>query len=216
MKLIIVLLKGGLGNQMFQYAYGYALSNKLKVKLGFNTQWFDTYGKGHSELRLTEFQLLKYPPYEPYIKTDGIILDGYFQIPMAFNEYREELKSIFVHIHDYLPENSIAMHIRRNDYVGLGRSFNEEYYHGLTERFRNPIIFSDDPEWAKQFGQVYESRGVVSDMLTMSTAKTIVIGNSTYSWWAAYLSDSNDIWYPKEILTHCNPRIVEGLEWNQI
>lgn len=40
--MIIVKLKGGLGNQMFQYALGRTLSQKLKVELGLDISWFQT------------------------------------------------------------------------------------------------------------------------------------------------------------------------------
>jgi hypothetical protein len=38
--MIIVRLKGGLGNQMFQYAVGRALSVHYGVKLFLDTDWF--------------------------------------------------------------------------------------------------------------------------------------------------------------------------------
>lgn len=43
--MIIVRLKGGLGNQLFQYAFGYILSKKNKSDLKLDIEWFDTEGK---------------------------------------------------------------------------------------------------------------------------------------------------------------------------
>lgn len=42
--MIVVRLKGGLGNQLFQYAFGYILAKKNNNKLLLDTEWFDTEG----------------------------------------------------------------------------------------------------------------------------------------------------------------------------
>ena len=44
--MIIVRLKSGLGNQLFQYAFGLALSEKTGQPLYFDTTWFDGKKKG--------------------------------------------------------------------------------------------------------------------------------------------------------------------------
>ena len=42
--MIICRLKGGLGNQLFQYAFGYVLSKKGEDTLYIDVEWFDTEG----------------------------------------------------------------------------------------------------------------------------------------------------------------------------
>ena len=54
-------------------------------------------------------------------------------------------------------------------------------------------IFSDDPDWAaEQFKprRPWVSRGhsAAVDMMAMSLCRSIVIANSSFSWWAAWLN----------------------------
>lgn len=42
--MIVVRLKGGLGNQLFQYAFGYTLAQKSNSKLALDVDWFETEG----------------------------------------------------------------------------------------------------------------------------------------------------------------------------
>ena len=42
--MIVVRLKGGLGNQLFQYAFGYVLAQRNHDNLKMDIEWFDTEG----------------------------------------------------------------------------------------------------------------------------------------------------------------------------
>jgi hypothetical protein len=66
------------------------------------------------------------------------------------------------------------------------------------------IIFSDDPDYARGFrdtlwlsGQrtyeVWKGIDPIHDLAAMSFFKNIVMANSTFSWWAAYLSSARVI-----------------------
>jgi hypothetical protein len=107
--------------------------------------------------------------------------------------------------------NSVALHIRRGDYVSLG-SANKyhgvlplEYYemavsYALTN-IQNPhfVIFSDDLLWCRQnlslpddsFTYVENNLGDASwqDLILMSHCRHHVIANSSFSWWGAWLAD---------------------------
>ena len=52
---IVVNLSGGFGNQLFEYAFGYALSQKLHTKLYIDTSLYD-YGTGR-KLELLNFNI---------------------------------------------------------------------------------------------------------------------------------------------------------------
>lgn len=106
-------------------------------------------------------------------------------------------------------ENSIAIHFRKGkDYLYQGGMADgvcgTEYYHKAVEYIKkhieNPIfyVFTDNVDWVKEnihgFDYLFVDWNEVSgkknfrDMQLMSCAKHNIIGNSTYSWWGAWLN----------------------------
>lgn len=111
-----------------------------------------------------------------------------------------------------MKEDSVALHVRRGDYVdnpGLGGLAPLRYYIEalgiVTNKVPRPVffLFSDDPGWVvnnlvpyiKQpyylidFNKASESW---RDMYLMSLCKNFIIPNSSFSWWAAFLSASHN------------------------
>lgn len=103
----------------------------------------------------------------------------------------------------------VALHVRRGDYLTLSATYGHvapDYYRravGLLRDLghRDPIwLFSDDPPGARAFleGAVAIDHVVeppsnspaVESLVLMSAAKALVIANSTYSWWAAFLREA--------------------------
>lgn len=109
--------------------------------------------------------------------------------------------------------NAIAIHIRRGDYVTNKQAAKRhglcgmEYYkaglkiaaHGLD----NPhcYIFSDDTEWVRENFKIAVPMTVVDingpddahqDLWLMAACKRFIIANSSFSWWAAWLSNAKD------------------------
>ena len=146
------------------------------------------------------------------------LLFGYFQSPYYFrgisDALRSELRSLIaaaVQVPKDLDlqlrkENSVAIHVRRNDYLDLPvfQVCDGEYYQQSIARLRARLpaarffIFSDDPEWCRKTfreadQEVVDSRDAGSnplhDLYLMSLAAHHIIANSSYSWWAAWLGE---------------------------
>lgn len=106
--------------------------------------------------------------------------------------------------------NSVMIHVRRGDYLKMPtyKVLGIEYYiqaiHTMINEIGNPFlfIFSDDPFWCNHhLVPVFKSLSVpyqlidftitdMEDFLLMSHCRHSIIGNSTFSWWAAWLNDN--------------------------
>lgn len=153
-----------------------------------------------------------------------IYLRGFWQSEKYFSSHRDLILNTFRFakrkskkstelMKKIIVENSIAVHVRRGDYVtnpnakkyhGLCRA---SYYHkagsALSKQISNPIfyVFSDDPAWCKNNLKfpgktifVTHNTGNRSweDMWLMSSCKHHIIANSSFSWWGAWLCNNTN------------------------
>jgi hypothetical protein len=110
--------------------------------------------------------------------------------------------------------NSVAVHVRRGDYLSnpknkaLFADCSPKYYLDAVKLVLDSqpdahfFIFSDDPAWAKELlvpltaniEVIEHNRGADSynDLRLMSLSRHIIIGNSTFSWWGAWLQERED------------------------
>lgn len=97
---------------------------------------------------------------------------------------------------------SVAVHVRRGDYAKIHHTLNASYYDRamslIRQRYRSPLflIFSDDLDWAKRSLAVREDCIYVNEdrtledyeeLMIMSRCRSVIISNSTFSWWGAWL-----------------------------
>lgn len=117
-------------------------------------------------------------------------------------------------------ENSVCVHVRRADYINNLTAYNHhgvlsiEYYKNAKKIIENkhdkPIyyIFSDDIEWCKDnlhmdnetyfIGNEYCGDRDIGHLYLMQMCNNHIIANSTFSWWAAFLSNTNCVVAPKK------------------
>lgn len=163
----------------------------------------------------------------------GEIPDIYLQSEEYFKEYKEEIKQLFGDGIGYLDQ--VGIHVRRAAnpinpdepkysenpfYVNLGDT---DYYEKAMAMFPNEkfLIFSDDPEWCKEKFkdnpnvQVMEKGDEIEDFNLLSSCKSLIIANSSFSWWAAYLcpNETKKIIAPKQWFSDGVERIKLPKEW---
>tara|TARA_Y100000004_G_C8938090_1_gene422971 strand:- start:693 stop:1481 length:789 start_codon:yes stop_codon:yes gene_type:complete len=143
---------------------------------------------------------------------------GFFQSETYFKNIEDEIRKDFTFkkeiredCQDIVEEykGNISVHIRRNDFL---RNPNHpvqpnQYYIDALKEFPEDIpvlVFTDDIEWAKQQEMFSDDRFVISetdnayyDLYIMSKCSYHVICNSTYSWWGAWLANSQNVIAPK-------------------
>jgi len=152
-------------------------------------------------------------------KNSNILLHGYFQSDKYFNKYKNEIYELFSlpqDIKDYATEKlnsyndkiKVAVHIRRGDYVGSDLHYVQPIQFYLdSQKYMNEklgedkisyIYISEDIEWVKSNFNIREVDVVVEEkhdyheFAMMQLCDHFVICNSTFSWWAAWLSKNSD------------------------
>ena len=150
-------------------------------------------------------------------------ISGYWQSEKYFVEYREDLlklltpkkkrsKSVNQLYNEMQKCDSIALHVRRGDYVGIGCQLNMAYYDQAISMMKSKYpgeklilyVFSDDVDFCKHYfseKQYFATKDIqlrypqyesdnytLDDVFLMSHCKHMIMANSSYSWWAAWLN----------------------------
>ena len=149
---------------------------------------------------------------------DNVNLYGFFQSEKYFKHIEDEIREDFTFVDDILnpckeafgSDEMVGLHIRRSDYLqkqDYHPLCTQEYYKEALSKFSDTIpvvIVSDDPAWcAKQelFKPdrflISESNDNLVDMCILSLCKYHIIANSSFSWWGAWLANSEKVIAPK-------------------
>jgi hypothetical protein len=160
---------------------------------------------------------MQFAPYD-FTYQKNIYIDGYWQNPKYFEQYKAELTSEFsikegiisqtaLNLKQKIAnENSVAIHIRRGDYCAewiIDEGYYLEAVDYIKEKLKNPrfYIFCEDYEYAKGFSQKIGSSTIIRDIsyfedieefCLISACHNQIIANSTFSWWGAYLNQNLD------------------------
>jgi len=148
--------------------------------------------------------------YTPIPPQNNTLLSGVFGSWRYFEDIKEELcstyftpsKLIIESLNKYnVSPNALGISVRRGDFLMLQQNhcvLTPQYYQeALNTYFQNNIdsiyIFSDDIEWCKSvFGDgvnyIDDTAGV--QLFLMTKMKHLILANSTFSWWGAYLNQN--------------------------
>lgn len=158
-----------------------------------------------------------------FTNTKNEYLIGYWQTERYFYPIRWEILKAFT-FPSFEPgskneslgkelqqENSVALHIRRGDYLEIGNTSGIctiDYYKKAIAHIKEKVspkvysVFSDDIDWCiGQFGAIISDSDIryvnwnkgkesFRDMQLMSLCKHNIIANSSFSWWGAWLNQN--------------------------
>lgn len=164
---------------------------------------------------------------------------GSWQHEAYFENIKSELQEDFIFRNRFssdvekmeqmiLERESVLVHVRRGDYLDCDdyEIVGEEYYKKamqyIEERTMDTkfFVFSDDIEWCRKYFKKKKNIIFVTgntgkeDFYLMCKCKHFIIANSTFSWWAAWLSDKNGIkvaparWFKDEKI---NKKVADAL-----
>lgn len=173
------------------------------------------------------FQSLTY-----FHKAQTLVKAAFEMKPEVLNRFRLKYKEL-------LGEGRpiTVVQIRRNDYLSLGQEdlggkglqLKDEVYASMFELAHHVsgnqvIVIGDDASYASRFVENYPQMlvingGMEDDFLWMQHAQRLILSNSTFGWWAAFLSHHQpEVFVPEYWLGHKVKKefpvgIFEGLNW---
>ncbi len=207
-------------NKLIKQRIGlFLINNIIELKFGENNRWkiakkmqwlYNAFGVFHIQDGYVTF---------PKKFTEDTLVDGYFQSEKFFEPIKEDIKSTFrlsdddisdyPNIHDITNRNTVCISIKVQHNVGnyMYDICHEDYYEKaiqyICERVENPLFFicSDNVEYVKnnlidteKYDVVCQdsSQPVQLSLAAMARCKHFIIGNTSFGWWAQYLSDYQD------------------------
>lgn len=219
--MITVKLMGGLGNQIFQLAYGISLKH-----VGYHVRYDKSalregtareYSLGYFGVEAGEFpptpevyeRTLRYNP-EYLAPPENSTMIGYWQSEKYFLSASGKVRAALKFKTPRSIQPRVALHVRRQDYVGLQHfhgmpSLN--YYREAVAHIRREVgmvpvlVFSDDHSWCRENlpnFPIYEGEDKYDDLQEMASCEYAVIANSSFSWWGAWLGPQKLVVAPKK------------------
>lgn len=213
--MIEVQYKGQLGNNLFQYCLGRMLAEDLGYALqadpipGFPNTFALVDGErfesptvtlGGQQAELDQLLLVR--------PRSRIVLNGWFQRYQYFRPHRDRIRrwlAFDAAAHGPSTRPDTVLHVRRNDYVGIGWALPFSFYESALARLPHVDqiwIVTDDPadpffrrfdRWRPRFS----SGTALEDLRFLSAARRLVMSQSTFSWWATFLGDPDQVICPE-------------------
>ena len=229
---------GRLGNQIFQVASTIGIAESNGLEWQFPERIYQTsVGKLFTlKGELSHTLVASFPRHNEITETfydvqllsdDGkaMSLHGYFQWPQYFehsmNTLRSELRvnsklihEVYTHFPELRRHRSVAVHVRRGDYVKLDHIYNllpSSYYLAALSSmaFDHVYIVTDDKKWCLQMlvPKIQSKNVTVSDLndelldfTLLYLSDNIVISSSSFSWWAAFLKELSGVSHNRSVV----------------
>lgn len=214
--MVEVIYDGNLGNNLFQYCFGRILAERLGYRLsaepiaGFPHTAEPVGGASYPDGEKRTLRGQK-PDLSFLNHTDlryHVLLTGYFQRYEYYAPHVQRIREwlAVADTVDFQPgPNDVLLGIRRGaDYIprhGLPIS----YYEAALASIEHDRVYictnePDDPfvrYFRNRHDAVVRAPGALDNLVFIRKFRKIVISNSTFLWWAAFLSDARQIVFPR-------------------
>jgi hypothetical protein len=217
---MITYIQGGLGNQMFQYAAGLAVSKRLQEALFINNSFYEVNKSRQYELGVfpisatvsnEQGKRIEEKGFRHQDITESGMMVGYWQSEKYFADIADQVRKEFVLPKAPIDDDMVAVTVRRGDYLSLPDVFHnlgESYYRDALEIFPDytVVVFSDDPVWCINnldwADYVMPCNTAITDLSLLSSFKNHIIANSSFGWWGAWLANGNTVVSPRDWFTN--------------
>jgi len=137
-----------------------------------------------------------------------IVLAGYFQRAAYYAPHRARIRRWFAPSNGSttaptIEPEDILVQIRRGDYFQYGSAIDLTYYERILDDLQPGRVFVSgvgiDDEVRQRLGR-FDPHWLEAGPLTLRTAtrfSRMVLPNSSFSWWCAFLSDAARIYFPR-------------------
>ena len=149
--------------------------------------------------------------------SDNTDVRGDFQSAYYYTPYRDILRDLYQFYpfitkkcEGYLKniktkKELVGIHVRRTDYITLNSALDKEYYLNLLTKFDPDkfdfVCVSDDIRWCKENLPSYikfSNNHSSVDLCILTLCDHIIMANSTFSWWGAFLNKmGGNVYMPK-------------------
>lgn len=173
--MIIANLKGGLGNQLFQIAAGYALAKRVGTDFAINYDFNHNCIQGFKPTKYKDNLYKNIPatnhvprhvyaePHFHYSEIphhDDVVIDGYFQSLKYFENCIEDILNLFEfpetcykkqeRVKSIVGEDAVGVHIRRGDYKKYSNIHHlqpREYYETAIDALQCKYLLVATDDW---------------------------------------------------------------------
>jgi hypothetical protein len=224
--MVEVIFNGQIGNNLFQYFLGRCIAKEKNYKIGYKkiSNESNSIDLNQDFLNFNGLKLPKYfegveinhnvKIFKDHIfdwqdinEEGKIVLEGFFQNYKFYKDYKNFIKNEIYFSNNLFEttnrpgKNDIVLHLRLNNYPWkIDVSFYEKIL--TEEKYEKIWLVTDEPTHAdinylkQKFNCDVLSSTVEGDFIFLINSTKIVMSQSTFCWWAAFLSNAETIYYP--------------------